>query len=578
MFGSGCRAAPFHDIKHVPGTTADLEAACLQEPTCCGFNSDGYLKNCCTEACVSVSGTDLYVRQSAPQPAAPPSLVPLPTKFTRGTSSLAVNAAKFQFTVVEPAGSPPADLEAAFSRAAALMFLDPARAAPGAGALVELKVSVANVSAPLALGVDESYELDIPADGSAATLTAETLFGAYNGLTTLAQLVRFDYDSHSHVIQEAPWTIIDAPKFSWRGLLIDSSRHFEPVGAMKRYIDSMTLAKLNTVHWHITDEQAVPLESTTHPKLWNGAWSKRERYTHEDIRAVVEYARQRGVRVVPEVDTPGHEASWCVGYPEVCPSPSCPMPLRPDTNATFDLISGIFEEFAGQGRAAGSAPIFTDEYLHLGGDEVSTTCWEQNATIMAWLRSKNLTADGGYEYFVKRAHDLASAVGRRAVVWEEVWQHFGTALPKDTVIEAWLTTEAPPNATSHGYSVVWAVDGRWYLDHLDVSWESMYAQDPLAGITNPAQQALVVGGEGCMWGETVDNSDWMATVWPRAAAIAERLWSYDAVPQTAAGLAGVRSRLSWFRCAMNRWGFGAAPLDNLLARSAPSGPGSCYDQ
>ena len=150
-----------------------------------------------------------------------------------------------------------------------------------------------------------------------------------------------------------------------------------------------------------------------------------------------------------------------------------------------------------------------------------------------WLKEHDMTADQAYGYFVKRAQESAVAAGRSPVQWEEVWRRFGTSLPKDSVIHAWLSAEAAVNATSHGYRALWSVDGRWYLDGLSVSWSTMWSQDPLAGITDPAQQKLLLGGEGCMWGETVDQSDRSATIWPRAAAIAERLWSYDVLGSNA---------------------------------------------
>lgn len=178
--------------------------------------------------------------------------------------------------------------------------------------------------------------------------------------------------------------------------------------------------------------------------------------------------------------------------------------------------------------------MFPDKYMHMGGDEVNTDCWTQSPQISQWMNANNLTADQTYEYFVNRTHSIVAGLGRYSVVWEEVWNHFGTQLSPGTVIEAWLSTNTPPAVTAAGYQVIWAVDGRWYvdtpsrydlltrtdfhtlgryLDGLTVTWQSMYDQDPLAGITSAAQQKLVLGGEGCMWGETVDQSGAFADRW-----------------------------------------------------------------
>jgi hexosaminidase len=157
-----------------------------------------------------------------------------------------------------------------------------------------------------------------------------------------------------------------------------------------------------------------------------------------------------------------------------------------------------------------------------------------------------------------------------------VWKHFGTELDPRTVIHAWLSTQAVIDATNAGYRAIWSVDGDYYLDALDEPWTSFYDQDPLAGVTNASAIPLVLGGEVCMWGETADGSDVQQTIWPRAAAAAERLWSYRAV--TNSSDPSVVGRLQAFRCLMLERGIAAAPLTNAVARAAPAGPGSCMAQ
>jgi hexosaminidase len=182
----------------------------------------------------------------------PGNIWPAPQSWSAGAASVSV-AYPFTFTATTPS----ADLVVALQRFNAMTFshraLKPAQAP--AALLSELKVTVANLAVPLQLGVDESYELTIPADGSAATLTANTYYGALRGLETFSQLVNFNYSGHGYIVGNAPWSISDAPRFSHRGVMIDTARHFEPVTVIKTVIDSLTYAKFNTLHWHVVDSQ-----------------------------------------------------------------------------------------------------------------------------------------------------------------------------------------------------------------------------------------------------------------------------------------------------------------------------------
>jgi hexosaminidase len=172
------------------------------------------------------------------------------------------------------------------------------------------------------LGMDESYSLEVPASG-VGTLKAATVWGALRGLESFSQLVGFDFASGQYFLHGAPCSITDAPRFSHRGLLLDTSRHYLPLSAIRRTLEAMSYAKLNVLHWHIVDAQSFPLQSLGHPSLWVSAYSPDERYLQRDVAAVVEHARKRGIRVVLELDTPGHAYSWCQGVPEVCPDPAC---------------------------------------------------------------------------------------------------------------------------------------------------------------------------------------------------------------------------------------------------------------
>jgi len=400
------------------------------------------------------------------------------------------------------------------------------------------------------------------------------------GLETFSQLVTFDYDSQSYMIAAAPWKVMDAPRFPHRGLMIDTSRHFLPLHVIYRAIDSLPYAKLNVLHWHNSDSESFPFQSKSAPKLWQGAYSPAERYTQADIAAVVEYARDRGIRVMVEFDMPGHAQSWCVGYPEVCPSPTCRTPLNPATDTTFQLISNLLNECTGGQASKPGQPsgLFPDNFLHLGGDEVDTTCWTQTPSIAAWMRSQNYTADDAYEYFVAKAAGIAISQGRRPVQWVEVFDHFGSKLDKRTIVHVWKDESTLVPVVAAGYNALIdnsPGDNSWYLDHLTVTWQNCYSNEPCNSITDPNQCKLVLGGQGEMWGETVDASDLEQTVWPKLGAIAEKLWSPrdQTKDPNAAAL-----RMANFRCLLNSRGVRAAPVNNKVARSAPPNPGSCYAQ
>ena len=510
-----------------------------------------------------------------PQPLPPafPPVWPRPRAFTNG-SATAVLSAAIEMT---PATNADATLVAAYVRFQKRTFRHGyGSAVPG---VTSLSISVADTMADLQLYVDESYNLTVSADGKTLVIAAVTYFGAYHGLETLSQLITYDFDNQWYAIAAAPWTIQDAPRFPHRGVLIDSSRHFEPIETIMKVIDSVAMAKFNAIHWHIVDAQSFPYQSTSYPNLGKkSAYSKQERFTMMDIGTVVSYAKARGVRVMVEFDTPGHSASMCAAYPDVCPKPGCPSAnvnnwaLDITNPYAYEVVEGVLNEFI---------TFFPENLVHLGGDEVDTYCWSLHPYILAWLQARNLTLDGGYEYWVKKIQDYVwnNGPGKEVVGWQEIWDHFGTQLNNRTIIQQWLPNSValPKNVTSHGYRLIWSDSSVWYLDHLNINWSTMYAAEPCNGLTDD-ECALILGGEACMWGETVDTSDILQTIWPRAAAVAERLWSPRSALAEAGGAAGAHGRLHFFRCLLNQRSVPAAPVDNSVARSAPPQPGGCYWQ
>ncbi|KAK8672236.1 hypothetical protein V6N13_110609 [Hibiscus sabdariffa] len=505
---------------------------------------------------------------------------PLPSEFTSGNQTLTVDPALSLFVLGK--GGYSNILKEGFERykkiifkhASGISLFQKLRGIRSVYDISELRIIVNSDSEELQLGVDESYALFVAKnDGKSivgeATIEANTVYGALRGLETFSQMCAFDYETKSVQIYKAPWYIKDNPRFAFRGLMLDTSRHYFPIDVIKQIIESMSYAKLNVLHWHIIDEESFPLEVPSYPKLWNGAYTKWERYTVEDASEIVSFAKMRGIHVMAEVDVPGHAESWGAGYPDVWPSSSCREPLDVSKNFTFELISGILSDIR---------KIFPFELFHLGGDEVHTDCWTSTPHIKQWLNDHNMTAKDAYQYFVLKAQEIAVSKDWTPVNWEETFNSFPSKLNPRTVVHNWLGPGVCPKAVAKGFKCIFSNQGAWYLDHLDVPWNQVYSAEPLEGINNVSEQNLVIGGEVCMWGETADASNVQQTIWPRAAAAAERLWSKREAVSVRNITSTILPRYHYFRCLLNRRGVQAAPATNFYARQPPTGAGSCYEQ
>lgn len=367
---------------------------------------------------------------------------------------------------------------------------------------------------------DESYSLDVTS--SEATLKANTVVGALRGMETLLQLVQAQQGKYVFPAVN----IQDSPRFQWRGLLIDCGRHFEPVDVIKRTLDGMAAVKLNVFHWHLTDDQGFRIESKVYPKL-TGMGSDGLYYTQEQARDIIEYARERGIRVVPEFDMPGHTTSWFVGYPEISSGPG-PYQIRREfgisdyaMDPTRDSTYKFLDKFIGE-----MAQLFPDPYLHIGGDETNGVQWKNNPKIVAFMQQHNMKDTAALQtYFNQRLLKIVEKHHKHMVGWDEI---FNPGLPKDVVVQSWRGTESLGAAAKQGYQGI--LSAPYYLDAMK-SAGVHYLADPLPPDSDltPEQRKLVLGGEVCMWGEHVYERTIDSRIWPRAAAIAERFWSPENV-------------------------------------------------
>jgi hexosaminidase len=393
------------------------------------------------------------------------------------------------------------------------------------------------------LDEEESYALEITP--SSAVLSAPTTVGALRGLETLLQLV--SSDAQGFFLPAV--SITDQPRFRWRGLLLDSGRHFMPLPVIERTLDGMALVKLNVLHWHLSDDQGFRVESRRYPRLQR-LGSDGLYYTQDQVREVVAYARDRGIRVIPEFDMPGHSTSWFVGYPEYA---SAPGPYQIERrfgvfDPAFDPTREEIYEFI-EGFIAEMAPLFPDPYWHVGGDEVTPTYWNHNPRILRYKREHGLRDNEALQaYFNQRLSQILTRHGKRMVGWDEILHD---ALPRNTVVQSWRGTEYVGQAASRGFSGI--LSAPWYLDHIDPT-DQHYLADPIpleSGLT-PEQAALVLGGEACMWAEHVDPETIDSRIWPRLAAIAERFWS----PASVRDVEDMYRRLSGVSVQLERVGLG----------------------
>ncbi len=390
------------------------------------------------------------------------------------------------------------------------------------------------------LGEDESYSLEVTATG--AKLNAANPLGVLRGLQTFLQLVEVSPDGFA-----APAvTIQDHPRFAWRGLMIDVSRHFIPLDVLKRNLDGMEAVKMNVFHWHLSENQGFRVESRKFPKL-HELGSDGLYYTQDEIRELVAYARDRGVRVVPEFDMPGHSTAWFVGYPELA-SGSGPYSIErkwgifdPAMDPTNEKTYKFLDDLVGE-----MGKLFPDHYFHIGGDEVNGKEWDANPKIQEFKKSHNLKTNEELQvYFSQGLQKIVTKHGKSVVGWDEV---FIPGVPKDIVIQSWRGQQSLAAAAQQGYHGI--LSNGYYLD---LGWSAArhYAVDPMGGpaanLTDD-QKKLILGGESCMWSEYVNAENVDSRIWPRNAAIAERLWSAQSTTDAAsmyARLDAIGARLEW---------------------------------
>ncbi|XP_062290102.1 beta-hexosaminidase subunit beta isoform X2 [Scomber scombrus] len=495
------------------------------------------------------------------------SLWPLPQKVQISEVSFKLTSISFKIVDAKESSAGPSCglLEDAYRRYYEYVFGTAKRQGPytnrraGPGELTELQVWITSPDAECddypSVTSDESYELTV--DQPFAVLKAPKVWGALHGLETFSQLV---YEDEYGAKSVNTTTISDFPRFAHRGILLDSSRHFLPIKVILANLETMAMNKFNVFHWHIVDDQSFPYLSRTFPQLsQQGAYHPYTHvYTPADVKMVIEFGRLRGIRVIPEFDTPGHTQSWGKGQPDLltpCYSGSQPSgsfgPVNPILNTTYDFMTQFFKEISA---------VFPDAYVHLGGDEVDFTCWKSNPDIQKFMKQQGFEEDYRKleSFYIQRLLDIVTTTQKGYIIWQEVFDN-GVKLKSDTVVHVWIggqTNEEMRKVTAAGYTTI--LSAPWYLDYISYAqdWQKYYKVEPLDFDGTEEQKKLVIGGEACLWGEYVDGTNLTPRLWPRASAVAERLWSAKDVTD----INDAYNRLSMHRCRMVERGIPAEPL------------------
>ncbi|KAJ2783892.1 Glucosamine-6-phosphate isomerase (Glucosamine-6-phosphate deaminase) (GNPDA) (GlcN6P deaminase) [Coemansia javaensis] len=451
------------------------------------------------------------------------------------------------------------------------------------GFLYALELNVQTAQDVFDLETDESYTLEVPLEGR-AVINAVTPFGAVRGLETFSQLITAN--SGRKIVRDAPVRIVDAPKFPHRGVLLDTSRNFYHVDAILRTLDAMAYNKLNVLHWHVVDAFSWPIESKVHPELTEkGSYSLDMRYSYEEIKKIINYAKNRAIRVMPEFDMPGH--SFVVGeaHPEIMSClnkqpnwdkyatepPSGQLNIADPRALTFafDLITEY-------------SRLFADLGFHVGGGALNLDCWREDPVVDIYTREhpgesvESLVSGWFHQTFNK-----VGEMGKIPFAWEDSVLNFNYTAKNTTVLQAWVNEDSVGKLVDRGYRVVASPWSRYYLDcghgswvsnfeggtwcdpHKD--WKKIYNYNPLTNITDPAKQKLVLGGEVALWSAQSDETTVDRYLWPRAAAFAEIMWSGGIDPATNATRDTVKAapRLTEQRFRMVARGIMAEPVQPL---------------
>ncbi|MNK79313.1 Beta-hexosaminidase [compost metagenome] len=411
---------------------------------------------------------------------------------------------------------------------------------------------------------EEGYLLNI--DASGVSISANTGKGIFYGIQSLLQLLPA-YQNNASI--SLPFLkVIDYPRFGWRGMMLDVSRHFFSAQVVKRYIDLLAAYKMNVFHWHLSDSEGWRLEIKKYPRLTSvGAWRKEVPgsvfyrnhqtlpadtfnyggyYTQKEAREIVRYASARNITVIPEIDMPGHSDAAIAAYPEL----SCfghPQPVRSsfggDPDALANYCAGKEESFRFlEGVLAEVIDIFPSAYIHIGGDEVNKTSWKNCSACQQRIKNQGLKDEHELQsYFIGRIGRFLKNQGRKLIGWDEILEG---GLPADAAVMSWRGEVGGIKAAKMHHPVVMTpvkplYFNRYQADTLSVqqplaarfsinTLKDVYTYRPIPKELSPAEASFVLGAQGCLWTEFISSeNDLERMVLPRMLALSEVLWSKE---------------------------------------------------
>lgn len=464
--------------------------------------------------------------------------------------------------------------------------------------ITKVDVLINDVNAPLQLGTNETYKLKIDSQLPTIAIESETIWGALHAFSTLQQLVIFDEEEELYYI-EGSVDIWDAPIYPHRGLMIDTGRNFLTVKSILEQIDIMSLSKMNSLHWHLEDSQSWPVAIFCYPEMTRDAYSNEEIYTQNEIRHIVQYSLERGVRIIPEIDIPGHaragwrqidgkliscgDISWT--YNTSVEPPAGQLDIA--YGFTYSVVKRIYDEISS---------LFNDDVFHIGGDEVNEVCYNYSKYVQDWYsNNSSLTIKDLIQHWLEKSLPIfRNRKERRLTMWEDVitGKNSVTNLPKDVILQCWNNgKDSVKKLTNMGYDIIISSASHWYLDcgyggfvtndprYTDSdrneqfnrgnggswcnpykTWQRIYSYDFDANLSQEEKQHIL-GAEVALWSEQVDSTVLTQKIWPRTAALAELTWSGNKDVETGKlRTNSLTQRLLNFREYLVALGYNASPL------------------
>ncbi|KAI0808032.1 N-acetylhexosaminidase [Fomes fomentarius] len=492
-------------------------------------------------------------------------LWPIPKSLVSGSTAVRLSP---YFSIQLEIQNPPADILSAAARTQARLVTDAferlvlgrgsadLHLLPGAHVLTSLTLVIDGNSPVQSIAEEtnqpidsksESYSLSISRRRTDAIIRANSTLGLFRGLTTFEQLW-YDCQGVKYMLN-GDIEIADEPAFPYRGFSFDTSRNFYPVDDILRTLDAMSWVKLSVLYWHVIDSQSFPLEVQAYPELskW-GAYSRNETYSRNDVQRIVQYANERGIDVVMELDSPGHTTAIGAAFPEhiACPAKSpwskyASEPpagqLRVASPSTLLFAKTLFDSVASD---------LPSKMMSSGGDEVNLPCWEEDEETQHDLAERNITIADALNEFVQTVQGVIRTHGKTPFIKSDIVLTHNAPVVDDTVVVVWQRSEDATAVAERNLRFIHQPSNYFYLDcgagdwlGNDVlgnswcdpfkTWQRVYSFDPLANLT-VTQQILVLGGQMPLWSEQSSPENLDSIVWPRLAAAAEVFWTGAVLP------------------------------------------------